>query len=212
MSPIRFAGTLMAAALLAGCSDPGRPTDSTPTQAPALGLAAGSGGALVARGTSFFLYAVFDAKNRLAAVLNGRDGIPGCGEEFTLSRPGQYQDVVSPQDELLINEIFKADQAFVHLYAWDGSPIPDDDAFCAFVTGPRIARGTAHLVYTDSDLEAFLRDPTRADAFGLTGSGTVTMTAAAGGGTRRIDVNDRITAVPGHGFSETARIGLTPIR
>jgi hypothetical protein len=48
-------------------------------------------------------------------VLNGRDGIGGCGEPSTLSRPGRFQHVINPQDELLIKELFKADPAFVHL-------------------------------------------------------------------------------------------------
>jgi hypothetical protein len=170
---------------------------------------------MVVRGEAFFFYIIFDAKEGLAAVLNGRDGIGGCGEPSTLSRPGRFQHVISPQDELLINELFKADEAFVHLYAWDGIFPPDDDAFCALVTGPRLARGTAYLVNTDNDLTAFLRDPVRANAFGLAANGVVTFT---GGGTAGFHAVSRIVGVPPHTadqelrIHETARIGLTPIR
>ena len=217
MSAIRFGGTLVAATLLTACTEPSRPNDGTTApHAPFSPSAAGAAsGAMVVRGEAFFLFVIFDAKNGLAAVLNGRDGIASCGEPFTVSRPGRFQDVISPQDESLIKELFKADGAFVHLYAWDGIFPPDDDAFCALVTGPRLARGRAHLVYTDNDLLAFLRDPVRANSFGLAGNGVVTLTA---GGTARFNAVSRIVAVPPHTVdqefkvNETARIGLTPIR
>jgi hypothetical protein len=211
MTRIRFAGSLIAASLLTACADPGRPTESSspPLSPPSLSNGASASGAMVVRGEAFFLYVIFDARTGMAVVLNGRDGIAGCGEPFTLSQPGRFQDVISPQDELLINELFKASGAFVHLYAWNGVFPPNDDAFCAFVTGPRIARGRAHLVYTDNDLLAFLRDPIRANSFGLAANGVVSLTS---GGTARFNAVSRIVAVSPDKINETNRIGLTPAR
>jgi hypothetical protein len=217
MPRVQFAGPLFAAALLTACADPYKPADVSggPLPPSSLSKAGSASGAMVVRGTAFFLYVIFDAQAGMAVVLNGRDGIAGCGEAFTLSRPGEFQDVISPQDELLIQELFKADGAFVHLYSWNGVFPPDDDAFCALVTGPRIARGRARLVYTDNDLLAFLRDPVRANSFGLSGNGVVGLT---GGGTARFNTLSRIVGIPpqtaGQEFrvNETARIGLTPTK
>ena len=90
MSAIRFGGTLVAATLLTACTEPSRPNDGTTApHAPFSPSAAGAAsGAMVVRGEAFFLFVIFDAKNGLAAVLNGRDGIASCGEPFTVSRPG----------------------------------------------------------------------------------------------------------------------------
>ena len=190
------------ALILAACADPSKPTNGSDPQLPpsSLSNAPAQSGARVFRGETFFFYVVFDATTDLAVALNGRDGIPNCGEAFTVSQPAQFQDVVNPHDEILIQSLLRTDGAFVHLYAWDGVFPPDDEAFCAFVTGPRIARGRARLVNTDNDLLAFLRDPIRANSFGLTATGRVTMTS---GGTRRLTVVSRIVAVPPHNCEPT---------
>lgn len=209
MQSLRIAGcALVAATLMGGCSEPNKPTEGAGTRSPKSNFsnAPSQSGLRVVRGTSFFFFVVFDADHGMAAAINGRDGIANCGEPFTVSQPGRFQDVLNPSDEILVQELFKADAAFVHVYAWDGVPPPDDDAFCALLTGPRIARGRARLVSTDNDFFAFLRSmPIRADAFGFTAQGTVNLTA---GGTARFNAVDRVVFFPPDQVKETARIGL----
>lgn len=182
------------ALIIAACGDPSTQASSPDPVSPlSLSNAPAQSGARVFRGTTFFIFVNFDAEEGLALVLNGRDGIPSCGESFTVSHPAQWQDVISPQDEILIQDLLRTDGAFAHLYAWNGV-FPETDAeFCALVTGARIGRGRVRLVNTDNDLLAFLRDPIRTHSFGLAGSGRVDMSA---GGTRGLTVVARFVVVP----------------
>jgi hypothetical protein len=164
----------------------------------------------VVRGTSAFLFLLFDFEHRLAAAHNARDGFRGlCGDVTTVFTPGEFQDILSPADEILVQELFKAEGAFVNVYPWDGVFPPTVEALCDFLHGTRLAQGTARLVNTDNDFFAFLRDaPIRADAFGFTAQGTVNL---ASGGQAQYNAALRFVFFPPEpGRVVTARIGLTP--
>jgi hypothetical protein len=208
---MRSSTSLMALALASlsavACTEP-TPTGSRPS----LSSAPEASGPIVGRSSSGFFFAAFDAQHGLFAIHIGRDGFGFCGEPFTLFHPGQFQDVLTPPDELLIQELFRAEGAFVSIYAWDGQDIlQTDEILCDFLlNGPRLARGTAHLVNTDNDLLAGLRnEPIRADAFGFTAEGTVELT---GGGRAHYSALSRFVFFPPDQIKVTERISLVPLQ
>ena len=178
--------TLALASLSAilACAEPA-PTESSPVPAglnsgpvSALSGAPEISGPIVVRGSSGFFFFVFDAPRGLFAIHIARNGFGFCGEPFTIFRPGQFQQVQNPVDELLVQQLFQA-EAFVTIYAWAGQDILEtDDILCDFLlNSPKIAQGTAHLVETDNAL--FGSPGTRVNAFGFTAEGVVELT---GGG------------------------------
>jgi len=147
----------------------------------------------------------------MVAIHIARDAFAFCGEPFTIFRPGQFQDVFTPADELLVQELFRAEGAFVTIYAWAGQNILEtDDILCAFLLNqPRLARGTAHLVNTDNDLNAGSREaPIRADAFGFTAEGIVELT---GGGRAHYSGFSRAVFFPPDQVKVASGISLTPL-
>jgi len=137
------------------------------------------------------------------------DGFGGCGEPFTVIRPGDFQHVLTPADVLLIQELIRTKVIFVTVFAWEGQDVFEN--LCDFLmNGPRLARGTAHLVNTDNDLQAGLRDaPIRADAFGFTAEGTVELT---GGGRAHYSSLSRFVFFPPDQLKVTEAINLVPLR
>ena len=213
---MRSSASLLALALASvsavACSEPG-PTGSSPVSPGsgtvlAVSNAPDASGPIVIRSVSgFFPFLVFDAKHALVAIHIARDGFGFCGEPFTLFHPAQFQDVLTPANADLIQELFRNDGVFVTIYAWAGQDIlVDDDVLCDFLAGTPIARGTAHLLNTDNDL---LGVPGRADAFGFTAQGTVDLTA---GGTAHYNAFARWVYFPPDDVKVRAGITLVPLK
>lgn len=160
------------------CSEAG-PTGSSPVSpgsAVSLASAPAASGPLVVRFEGGYPITVtFDLADGLLAVFIARDGFAGCGEPFTIFRLAQYQQVSNPVVQDLMNELFRT-EAFVTVYPWEGEDIEVDP--CGFLLNtPKVGRGTAHVVRTDNNVVG--AEAQRANAFGYTAEGTLTLT---GGG------------------------------
>lgn len=187
------------------CSETTAPRSEVDGTILSLASAPASSGPLVIRFESGYpIIASFDLADGLVAVHIARDGFAGCGEPFTIFRPGLFQDVSSPTFQDLVTELFKAD-VFVTVYPWEGQDIEVDP--CGFLLNtPRIARGSAHLLRTDNNL--FGTAVPRANAFGYTVEGLLDLTA---GGRAHYSTVSRGVAVPAGGFVITENITLAPL-
>jgi hypothetical protein len=163
-------------------------------------------GPLVVRFTSaYVLIATFDLADGLLAIHGPRNAFLFCGESPTMFHPAQFQDVMSPADQDLVNELFRT-EAFVTIYPWEGQDIEAD--LCGFLLGtPKIATGTAHLLRTDNNLFGAVSG--RANAFGYRAEGILDLT---GGGKAHYNAISRAVATPGGGFKVTEEINLVPLR
>jgi hypothetical protein len=162
----------------------------------------------VVRGSSGFFFFIFDAQHGMFALHIARDGFAFCGEPFTVFRPGQFQQVLSPADQLLVQQLFQAEGAFVTIYAWQGQDIFEtDEILCDFLlNGPRLAEGTARLVSTDNNL--FGSPTSRVNAFGFVAEGVVELT---GGGAARYSGYSRLAGRTSEDLKATAGINLVPL-
>jgi hypothetical protein len=166
------------------CSEAG-PTGSNPASpgsAASVADAPATSGPLVVRFEGGYPITVtFDLADGLLAVFIARDGFAGCGEAFTIFRPAQYQEVSNPVVQDLMNELFRT-EAFVTVYPWEGEDIEVDP--CGFLLNtPKVGRGTAQVVRTDNNVVG--AEAQRANAFGYTAEGTLTLT---GGGEAHFSV------------------------
>jgi hypothetical protein len=160
------------------CAEAG-PTGSSPASsgsAASLANAPAASGPLVVRFEGGYPITVtFDLADGLLAVFIARDGFAGCGEPFTIFRLAQYQQVSNPAVQDLISELFRT-ETFVTVYPWEGQDIEVDP--CGFLLNtPKVGRGTASVVRTDNNAAGV--EAQRANAFGYTAEGTLTLT---GGG------------------------------
>ncbi|MFL5494993.1 MAG: hypothetical protein ACJ8DC_11480 [Gemmatimonadales bacterium] len=158
--------------------------------------------------SGFFPFFVFDAERGLVAIHIARDGFAFCGEPFTIFHPGQFQDVLNQANADLIHELFRSDGVFVSVYTWAGQDILEtDEILCEFLLGGTpLARGTAHLVNTDSNLLAV---PGRADGFGFTAEGTLELTS---GGSAHYNAFARSVFLPPDQLKVSAGINLRPLK
>lgn len=190
------------------CTEPG-PTESglLPSGVPAsMSNAPAASGSFVARfSAGYVLIATFDLADGLVAIHGARNAFLFCGESPTIFHPAEFQQVLSPRDEELINELFRAD-AFVSVYPWEGQDIEVD--LCGFLLGtPKIARGTAHLLNTDNN--RFGAVSQRGNAFGYTAQGVLDLTS---GGQAHYNAIFRAVATPGGGFRVTEDINLVALQ
>jgi hypothetical protein len=190
------------------CTDSGTTAPRSTTDGSALSPAsapAASGPLVIRFESGYPIIASFDLADGLLAVHIARDGFAGCGEPFTVFRPGLFQDVSSPTFQDLVTELFRA-EVFVTVYPWEGQDIEADP--CGFLLNtPRIARGTAHLLRTDNNL--FGAAAPRANAFGYAVEGLLELTA---GGQAHYSTVSRGVAVPAGGVLITEDITLVPLR
>jgi hypothetical protein len=220
---IRLAGpALVAAALLAACTEQNAPTETTRTIEPKFDIsnAPGESGLHVIRGGIFLEYwLIRDPEAGLAVALGSADGFPICGESFTEERfldimfIGSRADPERDPDEpdallagLLMQALLKGEEIFATVYSLEGEFTDDCDFL---LNGTKLAEGTVRMVGTDNDFNAFVRgEPIRADAFGFTAHGIVNLT---GGGTARLNATDREVFFPPDEVKVTTTISLIPI-
>ena len=96
-------------------------------------------------------------------------------------------------------------EIFATVYEWNGEELGCDLVLNAQV----LAHGTVRALLTDNDFNAFLRpEPIRADAFGVSVQGIVTL---ASGGLARLNATDRVVFFPPDESKETSHISLRPL-
>jgi hypothetical protein len=151
-----------------------------------------------------------DAESGLAVALGSADAFPICGQSFEEvllwdilfigSRPDPEVN-----DPFLGGRLIQAlanGEIFATVYEWNGEELGCDLVLNAQV----VAHGTVHALLTDNDFNAFLRpEPIRADAFGVSVHGTVTL---ASGETARLNAVYRAVFFPPDVVKETSNIKL----
>ena len=184
------------------CSESPVPTD--PTLPLLYSANPASSGATIVRGETTFQVAIYDAERQLLAFHNFRNAFPACGETVTETTLASFKEVHSGSDATLFNALMQAPEAFI--WVWHST---DGSVLTARCTEP-IAKGVGKLMYTDNDVEAFLGDRARANAFGFKAQGMLT----AGDGTAyHYSGMSRIIWQPdgvGGGFKELATVHIGP--
>lgn len=150
---------------IAGCAE--SPSEPAVVDAPSFGLAENSGGASIARYDRIYFLIAYDAEKQLLVAHSAGNGLPSCGIPITEAQLGSVQDVISPEDALLVNTLMQADPAFI--WVWS-TPVAN---FAAVRCTPPLGKGVGRLVSTDNDFYADVVDHTRVNSFGYTAQGTL---------------------------------------
>ena len=148
-----------------GCTEV--PSEPAVVDAPSFGLAENSGGASIARYERIYFLIGYDAVKQLLVAHSAGNGLPSCGIPITEAQLGSVQDVISPEDALLVNTLMQADPAFI--WVWS-TPVAN---FAAVRCTPPLGKGVGRLVSTDNDFYADVVDHTRVNSFGYTAQGTL---------------------------------------
>ena len=188
--------------LLAACSESPAPTD--PNLPVLYSANPSSSGATIVRGEDVFQFGIYDAENELLAFHNYRNAFPACGQTVTETTLGSFMEVHNGNDLTLFNALFSAPEAFITVWHSTNGSI-----LSARCTTP-IASGVGKLMYRDNDVESFLNNRARANAFMVKGEGTLT---APDGTKYHYNGMSSIVWQPdgvGGGFKESASVHIGP--